>query len=338
VVDSNAFRNLRYPAKALLIDIARQFRGDNNGRLIATAAYLAPRGWTSDGVIARALKELLNANLLYRTVLGHRPNKASWFALTWYALDPDERYDFGVERDFLHYRGAYQNAPLTPPSLRAESRPRLRHPPGAVPDAHEGDKGGTPAHDRSIATRRFIYISFSRGPDHAPPPPSGVCLTGVFISADEGDLCVCFSYSGPACGRTARDGSRHVGLAASRPGSCDRLEGARTVAPVAPAKYHTPKEPLATLRGSIIWKRRIPLCPLGPSGSSGLFRFRSRGICIMTTIIPAFIVKQATAAKTGPRSKGGIGYQVLRDAGQTELMLVITGNDGGGYTKPVSVG
>lgn len=51
----------------------------------------------------------------------------------------------------------------------------------------------------------------------------------------------------------------------------------------------------------------------------------------MTTITPAFIVKQATAAKTGPRSKGGIGYQVLCDANRTELMLIITGNEGGGY-------
>lgn len=47
--------------------------------------------------------------------------------------------------------------------------------------------------------------------------------------------------------------------------------------------------------------------------------------------LPAFILKRGTAAKTGPRSNGGIGYQILTDQHRKELMLSITHNDGGGY-------
>lgn len=49
------------------------------------------------------------------------------------------------------------------------------------------------------------------------------------------------------------------------------------------------------------------------------------------TTTPAFIVKQATAAKTGPRSGGDIGYQVLTNETRTELLLMIVSNAGGGY-------
>ncbi len=48
------------------------------------------------------------------------------------------------------------------------------------------------------------------------------------------------------------------------------------------------------------------------------------------TTTPAFIVKQATASKTGARANGTIGYQILTNAARTELMLMITSNEGGG--------
>jgi hypothetical protein len=43
--------------------------------------------------------------------MGHRPNKASWYAVTWRALDKMTGYDAGTVEGFK--RGAYQqNAPL----------------------------------------------------------------------------------------------------------------------------------------------------------------------------------------------------------------------------------
>jgi len=113
VIDSQAYQALSYPAKALLIELARQYVRDNNGRLLASSAYLAKRGWRSRDVITRAKAELIDAKLIYQTVQGHRPNKASWYAVTWYTLDRLPGYDAGVVEGFR--RGMYHTAPLPIP-------------------------------------------------------------------------------------------------------------------------------------------------------------------------------------------------------------------------------
>ena len=105
VVDSPAYKRLSHPARALLIEIARQWCKDNNGRLLCSRAYLKPRGWNSNAVITRAKNELLEAGFIYETVKGQRPNKASWYAVTWYMLDSIAGYDYGAKEGFI--RGAY---------------------------------------------------------------------------------------------------------------------------------------------------------------------------------------------------------------------------------------
>ena len=111
VLDCPAYGRLSHPARALLFELARQFVRDNNGRLLASGAYLAKRGWKSADVITRAKRELLDAGFLFETVKGHRPNKASWYAVTWRALDKLPGYDTGAALCFE--RGAYQKtAPL----------------------------------------------------------------------------------------------------------------------------------------------------------------------------------------------------------------------------------
>lgn len=118
VLDSSAYKGLGLPAKALLLEIARQLTGNNNGCMRASGAYLKPRGWSSNDVITRALKELINAGLIHQTVMGHRPNKASWYAVTWQRLDRNPKFDYGAFETFQ--RGVYRAkdplivAPLTP--------------------------------------------------------------------------------------------------------------------------------------------------------------------------------------------------------------------------------
>lgn len=116
VLDSPAYLRLGHPARSLLFELARQFVRDNNGRLLASRAFLAKRGWNSADVINRAKRELLEAGFIVETVKGHRPNKASWYAVTWRLLDDHAGYDPGVRATFE--RGAYrrgQNAWLSPP-------------------------------------------------------------------------------------------------------------------------------------------------------------------------------------------------------------------------------
>lgn len=114
VLDCPAYAGLSHPARSLLWEMARQLGPANNGRLLASSAHLAPRGWKSADVLNRAKKELLEAGFLHQTVQGHRPNKASWYAVTWLVLERLPGYDLGATESFV--RGAYRkNAPLTPP-------------------------------------------------------------------------------------------------------------------------------------------------------------------------------------------------------------------------------
>jgi hypothetical protein len=111
VMDCPVYVGLSHPAKALLLEFARQFVRDNNGRLLASRAYLAGRGWKSADVIQRAKDELLAAGFIFETVKGQRPNKASWYAVTWRTLDRHPGYDHGAVESFE--RGAYRrNMPL----------------------------------------------------------------------------------------------------------------------------------------------------------------------------------------------------------------------------------
>ncbi|QLQ24767.1 MAG: hypothetical protein HZT41_07795 [Dechloromonas sp.] len=87
VMDSPAFRNLSGPALRLLLDIAREYRGDNNGQLVACSAYLKTRGWNSNDTAMRARRELEASGLIVETRKGMRPNRAAWYALTWASLD-----------------------------------------------------------------------------------------------------------------------------------------------------------------------------------------------------------------------------------------------------------
>ncbi|MGH8758709.1 MAG: hypothetical protein ACREVW_04245 [Burkholderiales bacterium] len=108
MIDSPAYLGLSMHARALLIEIARQLRGDNNGMLLCSRAFMASRGWKSSDMLMKAKRELLDAQLIFETVMGHRPNKASWYAVTWMALDKLTGFDEGAVAMFQ--RGAYQTA------------------------------------------------------------------------------------------------------------------------------------------------------------------------------------------------------------------------------------
>jgi hypothetical protein len=137
VLDSPAYSGLSHPAKALLLEFARQFVRDNNGRLRCSMTYLGPRGWKSNDVITRAVRELVAAGFVHQTAQGHRPSKASWYAVTWRALDRHPGYDVGTVESFQ--RGAYRlwaaaqcPAEITPPtpSPGAEKNASLTPSPG----------------------------------------------------------------------------------------------------------------------------------------------------------------------------------------------------------------
>lgn len=167
VIDSPAYRALPHPARSLLVDVARQFSGRNNGALVATPRYLQPLGWKSHDTVARALRQLLDARLLVETRKGRFPNTPAWYALGWLVLDIRD----GLDIDPSTYRkDAYSGAPLIPshgartmpvaPS-HGERAPTLTPPHGAI--RPQIDPALAPSHGKylhqAICTARSAGVS-----------------------------------------------------------------------------------------------------------------------------------------------------------------------------------
>ena len=116
VLESAAYRSVNTFARALLIDIAMQLKGSNNGRLLCSTAHMKPLGWTSQGTLQKAKNDLLLAGLLYETVKGQRPHKASWYAVTGSPLERLPGYDHGALECFV--RGSYRSQTSSPRAAR----------------------------------------------------------------------------------------------------------------------------------------------------------------------------------------------------------------------------
>lgn len=161
VLDSAAFQTLSDAGKALLWEIARQYHGNDNGRMLLSRAYLQPRGWLSNDRIQKAKDELLAAGLIFQTVLGQRPNKAGWYAATWWALDKLDGYDPGTEAAFE--RAAYKHA---------RAKPKR-----AAPTFSKTKKNAvlTPATGTESAS-----IAPVRGTETAPPVPAPGTISAAF--------------------------------------------------------------------------------------------------------------------------------------------------------------
>lgn len=164
VLDCPAFARLSHPARALLLEMARQFVRNNNGRLLCSMAYLRERGWKSADVVHRAKSELLAGGFIHETCKGHRPNKASWYAVTWQALDRLPGYDDGTAESFR--RGAFMaGEPLPPPKpTREDLYARWRK-----------NAPFSPSHGIGAAP-----IAPSPGIGEAPPVPSHGTMTATF--------------------------------------------------------------------------------------------------------------------------------------------------------------
>lgn len=82
--------NLSGSAAKLLMELACQFKGKNNGDLTLAHSVLIKRGWRSKSTITRATAELLEAGLILRTREGRftNPNgRCALYALAWKPID-----------------------------------------------------------------------------------------------------------------------------------------------------------------------------------------------------------------------------------------------------------
>ena len=88
------------PSVKLLLDIAGQYNGKNNGDLHAAwSLMMKDRGWKSKDTLHRALGELMKSGLLIRTRQGKRyggTHFPSLYAVAWEAIDTSDKHDMAT--------------------------------------------------------------------------------------------------------------------------------------------------------------------------------------------------------------------------------------------------
>tara|TARA_R110001592_G_scaffold260282_1_gene524762 strand:+ start:89511 stop:89969 length:459 start_codon:yes stop_codon:yes gene_type:complete len=90
VMETNDFQQLSYKSQALLIQLAYQYRGSNNGDLTVAFFVLKKRGWKREATISKAVKELLDAKLILKARDGRFLNpgaRCALYALIWQPID-----------------------------------------------------------------------------------------------------------------------------------------------------------------------------------------------------------------------------------------------------------
>ncbi|HIO18241.1 MAG TPA: hypothetical protein EYN10_07230 [Gammaproteobacteria bacterium] len=86
VLNHETFRTLSPRATKLVVDIAAQYRGSNNGDLSATLNLMRDRGWNSSDQLDKAKKELVGKDVI-RVARQGGLNKCNLYALTWFPID-----------------------------------------------------------------------------------------------------------------------------------------------------------------------------------------------------------------------------------------------------------
>lgn len=86
VLESTNFITLTPKAVKLLMQVAAEYKGSNNGDFCVTWKLMEPKGWSSKSQLAEAREELLHYGFLELTRQGGR-HKASLYAVTWESID-----------------------------------------------------------------------------------------------------------------------------------------------------------------------------------------------------------------------------------------------------------
>jgi len=86
LLQHDSFSTLTPRATKLLVDIAAQYNGRNNGDLCAPLSLMKKRAWNSSDQLFKARKELVDRGLIVTSRQGGL-NKCSLFALTWFQID-----------------------------------------------------------------------------------------------------------------------------------------------------------------------------------------------------------------------------------------------------------
>lgn len=91
VLKCDNYKQLSHIARSLLVDIARQYNGSNNGDLTACYSFLKERGWKSKTTISKHIKELIHYGMIIKVQAGGincgGRKRPSLYAISWTKID-----------------------------------------------------------------------------------------------------------------------------------------------------------------------------------------------------------------------------------------------------------
>ena len=181
VIDSLAYADLSFSARALLVIITRQLSKNNNGRLMATYSYMHKFGFDSEHTISRAIKELIAHGMIYRARSGGYQQGAAQYAVTWLSITSKEGLFLAgfVPYAWRDWKPEEKNLPpakmqgthgkngirTTPPTAKSAAR----HPPKSADTEYVPIEGSLSTHsvqrESTIATasiHRFHQVTGGR--------------------------------------------------------------------------------------------------------------------------------------------------------------------------------
>lgn len=95
VLASEAYKDLSFSARSMLIEMVKYYNGRNNGYIFISKQVLGSRGF-SKNTATKALKELSSHGLIYMTKRGGNLNGGcSWYAITWKPINRIEGQNLG---------------------------------------------------------------------------------------------------------------------------------------------------------------------------------------------------------------------------------------------------
>lgn len=130
LLDSAAFMGASHRATALLLELARQLNGRNNGHLQLTTSWLKKRGWGSVDQIQKAKYELIERGLTIQTKQGGLNVGASLYGVTWLQISNFVGLDVS-SKDYHPGKWRFMDNFVMPEKIRAQFR-------GAVQQRRDG--------------------------------------------------------------------------------------------------------------------------------------------------------------------------------------------------------
>ena len=93
MLSSEAWATLSGTEVKMLIELARQFNGRNNGAFRASWEYLKGHGWISKSTIQNVLKSLEDKQWTKKTRQGGRDKRCTLYAVTWLPINASNNAD-----------------------------------------------------------------------------------------------------------------------------------------------------------------------------------------------------------------------------------------------------